>query len=136
MLSFYRSFSLDIFRSSKSGPYSSVILTRLSGLHSRPATSQKNLVAPGIKPGTSGSVARDSDHWTGTSPVGINTYFSKISVVLCMFCVRTATQFAVVLVFQLLSSFRTCTEGSIVILNVYFFYRFASYLESVLHTRT
>jgi hypothetical protein len=24
----------------------------------------ENLVAPGIKPGTSGSVARNSDHWT------------------------------------------------------------------------
>jgi hypothetical protein len=41
---------------------SSVILTRLSGPRSRPATSQKNRVAPGIEPGAFGSVARKSDH--------------------------------------------------------------------------
>jgi hypothetical protein len=30
---------------------SSVVLTRLCGLRSRPTTSQKSLVAPGIEPG-------------------------------------------------------------------------------------
>jgi hypothetical protein len=37
-----------LFRSSSS----SVALTRLTGPRSRPTTSQKNLVAPGIEPGT------------------------------------------------------------------------------------
>src|SRR5215469_15409382 len=37
-------------------------LTRLSGPRSRPTTTQKNLVAPGIETGTSVSVARNSDH--------------------------------------------------------------------------
>src|SRR5215468_7138171 len=37
-------------------------LTRLSGPRSRPTTTQKNLVAPGIEPETSVSVARNSDH--------------------------------------------------------------------------
>ena len=37
-------------------------LTRLSKPRSRPTTTQKNLVAPGIEPGTSVSVARNSDH--------------------------------------------------------------------------
>jgi hypothetical protein len=41
---------------------SSIVLTRLSGPRSRPATSYKNLVAPGIEPATYGSVARNSDH--------------------------------------------------------------------------
>jgi hypothetical protein len=41
---------------------SSIILTRLSGPRLRPTTSQKYLVAPGIEPVTSGSVARNSDH--------------------------------------------------------------------------
>src|SRR5215475_12847784 len=41
---------------------SSVDLTRLSGPRSRPTTTQKNLVAPGIEPETSVSVARNSDH--------------------------------------------------------------------------
>jgi hypothetical protein len=40
---------------------SSIDLTRLSGPRSRPTTTQKNLVAPGIEPGTSVSVARNSD---------------------------------------------------------------------------
>jgi hypothetical protein len=40
----------------------SVILTRLSGPRSRPTTSQKNFVAPGIEPGISESVARNFDH--------------------------------------------------------------------------
>ena len=39
-------------------------LTRLSRPRSRPTTTQKNLVAPGIKPETSVSVARNSDHQT------------------------------------------------------------------------
>jgi hypothetical protein len=43
---------------------SSVILTRLSGLCSRPTTTQEDLVAPGIEPEISGSVARISDHKT------------------------------------------------------------------------
>jgi len=34
----------------------------VSGPRSRPTTTQKNLVAPGIEPGTSVSVARNSDH--------------------------------------------------------------------------
>jgi hypothetical protein len=41
---------------------SSIVLTRLSGPCSRPPTSQKNLVEPGIEPGTSVSVATNSDH--------------------------------------------------------------------------
>jgi hypothetical protein len=41
---------------------SSVVLTRLSGPRSRPTTSQKNVVAPGNRTRTSGSVGRDSDH--------------------------------------------------------------------------
>jgi hypothetical protein len=41
---------------------SSVILMRLSGPRSTPTTSQKNLVAPGIEPETSGSVAGNTDH--------------------------------------------------------------------------
>jgi hypothetical protein len=49
-----------LFRSSSS----SVILTRLSEPRSRPTTSQKTLVAPGIEPGTPGSVARNSDLYT------------------------------------------------------------------------
>jgi hypothetical protein len=40
---------------------SSVILTRLSGPHSRRHYSE-NLVAPGIEPRTSGSVARRSEY--------------------------------------------------------------------------
>ena len=43
---------------------SSIDLTRLSGPRSRHTTSQKNLVAPGIEPGTSVSVARNADHQT------------------------------------------------------------------------
>jgi hypothetical protein len=39
-----------------------VILTRLSGPRSRHTTSEKNLVAPGMEPGISGSVARNPDH--------------------------------------------------------------------------
>jgi hypothetical protein len=39
---------------------SSIVLTRLSGPSSRPTTSQKILLSPGIVPGTSGSVARNS----------------------------------------------------------------------------
>src|SRR5215510_10155041 len=39
-------------------------LTRLSGPRSTPTTTQKNLVAPGIEPETSGSVARNSAHQT------------------------------------------------------------------------
>ena len=39
-------------------------LTRLSRPRSRPTTTQKNLVVPGIEPGTSVSVARNSDHQT------------------------------------------------------------------------
>jgi hypothetical protein len=38
---------------------SSIVLAGLSGTRSRPTTSQKIFVAPGIKPGTSGSVARN-----------------------------------------------------------------------------
>jgi hypothetical protein len=34
----------------------------LSGPRSRPTATQKNLAAPGIEPGTSGSAARKSDH--------------------------------------------------------------------------
>jgi hypothetical protein len=41
---------------------SSIVLTRLSGPRSRPTTSQKKMVTPGIKPGISGYVARNSDH--------------------------------------------------------------------------
>jgi hypothetical protein len=41
---------------------SSIILTRLSGPRSRLTTSQKSVVAPGIDPGTFGSVARSSEH--------------------------------------------------------------------------
>ena len=41
---------------------SSVDLTRLSRPSSRPTTTQKNLVAPGIESETSVSVARNSDH--------------------------------------------------------------------------
>jgi hypothetical protein len=41
---------------------SSIVLTSLSGPSSRPTTSPKILVAQGIEPGTSGSVARNSDH--------------------------------------------------------------------------
>ena len=37
-------------------------LTSLSGPRSRPTTTQKNLVATEIEPGTSLSVARNSDH--------------------------------------------------------------------------
>src|SRR5215510_13445563 len=40
---------------------SSVDLTRLSGPRSRPTTTQKNLVAPGIEPETSVYVARNSE---------------------------------------------------------------------------
>jgi hypothetical protein len=36
----------------------------MSGPHSRPTIPQKNLVALGIEPGTSGSVAKSCDHWT------------------------------------------------------------------------
>jgi hypothetical protein len=43
---------------------SSVILTRLSGPRSRTTTSQKNLVAAGIEPGTLTSVAKNLDHYT------------------------------------------------------------------------
>jgi hypothetical protein len=43
---------------------SSVVRTSLSGPRSRPTTTQKNLVAPGIEPGTSGSIARNSEHQT------------------------------------------------------------------------
>jgi hypothetical protein len=35
-----------------------------SGPRSRPTATQKNLVAPGIEPGTSGLAARNSDHKT------------------------------------------------------------------------
>jgi hypothetical protein len=41
---------------------SSIVVMRLSGPRSRSTTSQKNPVAPGIESGTSGSVARNSDH--------------------------------------------------------------------------
>jgi hypothetical protein len=41
---------------------SSVILTRLSGPRSKQHYYSENLVAPGIQPGTSGSVARNSGH--------------------------------------------------------------------------
>jgi hypothetical protein len=41
---------------------SSVILTRLSGTPFQTHYFSENLVAPGIAPGTSGSVARNSDH--------------------------------------------------------------------------
>jgi hypothetical protein len=41
----------------------SVILTRLSGPCSRPTTSQK-IVAPGIEPGISVSVPRNSDNFS------------------------------------------------------------------------
>ena len=37
-------------------------LTRLSRPRSRPTTTQKNLAVPGIEPGTSVLVARNSDH--------------------------------------------------------------------------
>jgi hypothetical protein len=37
---------------------------RLSGPHARPTTSQKKSGSAGIEPGTSGSVARNSDHST------------------------------------------------------------------------
>jgi hypothetical protein len=40
---------------------SSIVIMRLSGPRSRPTISQKMLVAPGIEPGTSGSVTRNSD---------------------------------------------------------------------------
>jgi hypothetical protein len=43
---------------------SSDILTRLSGHRSRPITSQKILIALGIEPGTSGSIARNPDRYT------------------------------------------------------------------------
>jgi hypothetical protein len=46
--------------------------TRLSGPRSRHYFSE-NLVAPGIEPGISGSVARNSDHYT-TEAVHKNTY--------------------------------------------------------------
>ena len=48
---------------------SSVDLTRLSRPRYRPTTTHKNLVAPGIEPETSVSVARNSDHQT-TEAVG------------------------------------------------------------------
>jgi hypothetical protein len=41
---------------------SSVILTRLSGPRFKPTATQKNLIALGIEPKTSESVARNSDH--------------------------------------------------------------------------
>jgi hypothetical protein len=41
---------------------SSIVLTRLSGPRSRPINSKKKLVVQEIEPGTSGSVARNSDH--------------------------------------------------------------------------
>jgi hypothetical protein len=40
---------------------SSVILMRLNGPRSRPTTFLEKLVAQGIEPGTSGSVARNAD---------------------------------------------------------------------------
>jgi hypothetical protein len=40
---------------------SSIDLTRLSGPRSGPTTTQKNLVAPGLEPGTSVPVARNSE---------------------------------------------------------------------------
>jgi hypothetical protein len=44
---------------------SSIVLTRLSGRRSRPTTSPKiYLMVLGIEPGTSGSVAKNSDHYT------------------------------------------------------------------------
>jgi hypothetical protein len=43
---------------------SSGIITRLNGPRSRPTYFSENVVAPGIKPGTSGSLARNSDHQT------------------------------------------------------------------------
>jgi hypothetical protein len=43
---------------------SSIVLTKLSGPRSRHTTSHKKLVEPGIELGTSGSVARNSDHQT------------------------------------------------------------------------
>jgi hypothetical protein len=49
---------------------SSVVLTRLSGPRSRPTTF---FVVPGIKSGTSGSVARNSDHQT-TEAVNVATH--------------------------------------------------------------
>jgi hypothetical protein len=42
---------------------SSFILTWMSGPHFRPTDTRKILVAPGIGPGTSGSAARESDHF-------------------------------------------------------------------------
>jgi hypothetical protein len=41
---------------------SSIVLRRLSGPRYRTTTFSENLVAPGIEPVTSGSVARNSDH--------------------------------------------------------------------------
>ena len=51
LLSYSSSSSVDLTR-----------LKRLSRPRSRPTTAQKNLVAPGIEPETSVSVARISDH--------------------------------------------------------------------------
>jgi hypothetical protein len=52
---------------------SSVALTRPSGSRFRPTTSQKDLIAPGIEPGASGSVARNSDQQTTEAVIGEET---------------------------------------------------------------
>ena len=49
-------------------------LTRLSRPRSRPTTTQKNLAVPGIEPGTSVSVARNSDHQTTEAVGQLNMY--------------------------------------------------------------
>jgi hypothetical protein len=53
---------------------SSIVLTRLSGPRCRPTTSQKDLVVPAIEPGTSGSVARNSDHYTTDAVILSSSY--------------------------------------------------------------
>jgi hypothetical protein len=54
---------------------SSVVLTRLSGPFSRPLYFSENLLGPEIELGTSGSVARNSDHET-TEAVPHVAYFA------------------------------------------------------------
>ena len=63
-------------------------LTRLSRHRSRPTTTQKNLAVPGIEPGTSVSVARNSDHQT-TEAVIILRNYRKITKCFLLFSLNS-----------------------------------------------
>jgi hypothetical protein len=58
---------------------SSIVLTRLSGPRSKTHYFSENLVAPGIEPGTSGSIARNSDHYITEVVLYILETYHKIS---------------------------------------------------------